>query len=187
MKKVNNVVPTTEDRAFEETIIKFINTVPTFLEYENDGFIPIQAAVPVMGTGAIEHVPFLSQQAIEHGIFKYYERSGFLIKNENEGSNLLMRVSASHLLDDCKLLRTIKTLREANLLQREYIKEYDMLFYASRNCSQLVFEYITDWCPEGLRTHRICTYTNLPFLSHALISGYSYCQFFIHIFYISQY
>jgi hypothetical protein len=67
--------------------------------------------------------------------------------------------------DDLLYLDVMKQLRESKLLLREDIRDYDILYWACDPYAPMRFEYLIDWCPEGLKTHR---HEGLP-LIHAII------------------
>jgi hypothetical protein len=50
-------------------------------------------------------------------------------------------------------------LRESNLLLKEDIEEYDLLYYACHLGAQLRFDYFVDWDAQGLNNHQ---YDGLP-------------------------
>ena len=56
-------------------------------------------------------------------------------------------------------------LRESNLLLKEDIQEYDLLYHACHPGAQLRFDYFVDWDAQGLKNHQ---YDGLPII-HALI------------------
>ena len=51
-------------------------------------------------------------------------------------------------------LDVMKQLRESKLLLKEDIQDHDLLFHACGSETPMRFEYLIDWCPEGLKTHQ---------------------------------
>jgi hypothetical protein len=69
---------------------------------------------------------------------------------------------------DTAYLNTMKELRQSNLLLKEDIQEYDLLYYACQPGAQLRFAYFIDWDAQGLKNHQ---HDGLPII-HALIKGW---------------
>jgi hypothetical protein len=65
-------------------------------------------------------------------------------------------------------LDVMKKLRESKLLLREDIQDYDLLYHARNPDPSMRFEFLADWCPEGLKTHQG---EGLPVI-HAIIDEY---------------
>ena len=65
-------------------------------------------------------------------------------------------------------LDVMKQLRESKLLLKEDIQDHDLLFHACGSETPMRFEYLIDWCPEGLKTHQC----NGHPLIHAIVDEY---------------
>ena len=76
-----------------------------------------------------------------------------------------MRNDINPVQTDTAYLNTIKELRESNLLLKEDIQEYDLLYYACKHGAQFRFDYFVDWDAEGLKNHQ---YGGMPII-HAVI------------------
>jgi hypothetical protein len=84
-----------------------------------------------------------------------------------------LALAGGHIDADPLYLDVMKKLKESKLLLREDIRDYDLLYWACRPASSMRFEYLIDWCPEGLKTHQCY---GLP-LIHAIIQ-YSSIEYF---------
>ena len=51
-------------------------------------------------------------------------------------------------------LDVMKKLKKSKLLLREDIQDYDLLYHARNPDPSMRFEFLADWCPEGLKTHK---------------------------------
>jgi hypothetical protein len=140
-----------EHQPDEDTLQKIIDTVPSSLSYLDNQYdcLPIESAV--MYKESVHYVPLLGKEGVKHNVDGDDARGGLL-----GNSNVLMdlackggRIDADPLYVD-----VMKKLRESNLLLREDIEDHDLLFFACRPDSSMRFEFLADWCPEGLKTHQ---------------------------------
>jgi hypothetical protein len=155
-----------DNRPDEDTLQKIIDNVPSSLSYEDDdGCLPIESAV--MYKEGVHYVPLLAKEGAKHNVDGDDARGGLL-----GGYNVLTRLASNggRIDVDPLYLDVMKKLRESKLLLREDIRDYHLLYCACGNPdSSMRFEFLADWCPEGLKTHQ---YDGLP-LIHAIIKYYS--------------
>ena len=164
----------------KETLHDLIAAVPLSMSYENkDGRLPIQSAV--LNTGSVGYVPLLAKEGITHQVGGNDNRGGFLVVRDLHGNGrknvlkLLAKLTNDTTLvaTDTAYLNTMMELRESNLLLKEDIQEYDLLYHACGPGAQLRFDYFVDWDAQGLKNHQ---YDGLPII-HALIKGWPIEQF----------
>jgi len=88
-------------------------------------------------------------------------RGGMLIGEPEYGHNILIELAKDGLYtDDVDIevarvhLDVLKKLRECDLLKKEDITQFDLLYYSCRSpiCRD-IFEYLADWCPEALKAN----------------------------------
>jgi hypothetical protein len=150
----------------EDTLLKIIDNVPSCLSYEDAyGNLPIISAV--VSEESVQYVPLLAKEGVKHNVGGDDARGGLLFGDENV-LDLLTCTGNCNETDDplYKLyLDGMKKLRKSKLLLREDIQDHDLLYLACDPYALMRFEYLADWCPEGLKTHQ---YHRLP-LIHAII------------------
>jgi hypothetical protein len=90
-----------------------------------------------------------------------------------------LALAGGHIDVDPLYLGVMKKLRESKLFLREDIRDYDLLYWACNPAeTPMRFEFLADWCPEGLKTHRIGVHPlGLPLIhakiEHCSIEGFS--------------
>jgi hypothetical protein len=148
----------------EDTLQKMINNVPSSLSYaDDDRGLPIRSAVVSME--GVHYVPLLAKEGVKHKVGGDDAR-GRLIGDNNVLILLLSYTDDTYDVgDDTSYLNAMKELRESNLFHKKDIKEHNLLYWACDPDHQMRFDYLADWCPEGLKTH---TYCGLPVI-HAII------------------
>jgi hypothetical protein len=67
---------------------------------------------------------------------------------------LLTCMGNSNETDDLVYLDGMKKLRKSKLFLREDIQDHDLLYLACETYALMRFEFLADWCPEGLKTHK---------------------------------
>ena len=167
-KYLHDIVKTKPDK---DTLQKMIAAVPLSLSYTNDeGQLPIQSAV--WGNRSVGYIPLLVKEGMTHQVGGHDNRGGLLVGDPraNGRKNVLqllaaMRDDTNPVPTDTAHLKTMMELRESNLLQKEDIQEYDLLYYACHPGAQLRFDYIIDWDAQGLKNLQ---HDGLPIV-HALI------------------
>jgi hypothetical protein len=150
-----------DEKPDEDTLQKIIDNVPSCLSYEDkDGYLPIISAV--RSNESIHYVPLLAKEGVKHNVGGDDARGG-LIGDFNLLEELANMGGNS---ESCVLyLDVMKKLRESKLLLKEDIQDHNLLYCACYPETPMRFEYIADWCPEGLKTHQ---FDGLP-LIHAII------------------
>jgi len=115
---------------------------------------------------SVHYVPLLAKEGVKHNVGGDDARGGLVLG----GHNVLHHLAyyGGHIDADPLYLDVMKKLRESKLLLREDIRDRNLLFFACKPASSISFEFLADWCPEGLKTYQ---YSGLP-LIHAIIQ---YC------------
>jgi hypothetical protein len=154
-----------EHQPNEDTLLKIIDNVPSSLSYEVDGWsLPINSALA--SKESVHYVPLLAKEGVKYNVNGDDARGGlFSWTNINIQNVLHGLVSGSD--DETPYLNAMKKLRESNLLRKNDIKEHDLLYRSCAPYQKKRFDFLADWCPEGLKTH---TYNRLP-LIHAVIES----------------
>jgi len=161
-KYLHNLHELGDKKPHEDTLQKIIDNVPSSLSYEDDeGCLPIFSAS--QSKESVQYVPLLAKEGVKHNVGGDDARGG-LLENDDVLTELAYMGYCSETADPL-YLDVMKKLRESKLLLREDIQDDDLLFFASNAETPMRFEYLIDWCPEGLKTHQ---YRGLP-LIHARI------------------
>jgi hypothetical protein len=151
-----------EHQPDEDTLQKIIDNVPSCLSHEDGiGFLPIHKAL--WSKKSVHYVPLLAKEGVKHNVGGDDARGG-LIGDHNVLTRLAL--AGGHIDEDLLYLDVMKKLRESKLLLREDIQDHHLLFYACNPETLMRFEFLADWCPEGLKTYQ---YDGLP-LIHAKIA-----------------
>jgi hypothetical protein len=165
-----------EHQPDEDTLLKIIDNVPSSLSYHDENWdIPIQTAC--WYKESVHYIPLLAKEGVKHNVVGDNARGGLLgDDNVLDDHNVLelLACQGSHIDADPLYLDVMKKLRESKLLLREDIRDHDLLYYACRPDSSMRFEYLIDWCSEGLKTYQCA---GLP-LIHAIIHEYSSIEHF---------
>ena len=150
----------------EDTLQNIIDNVPLSLSYINEyGDVPIYTTV--IYKESVGYVPLLAKEGVKHKVGGDNGRGGLLVSYRNR--NMLIYLVTVVVGDDDRYdvvyLNAMKKLRESNLLRKKDIKEHSLLMRACDHKTLMRFDFLADWCPEGLKTH---TYNRLPTI-HAFI------------------
>jgi hypothetical protein len=133
----------------EDTLQKIIDNVPSSLSHEDDdGWLPIRLAA--LYKESVHYVPLLAKEGVKHNVGGDDARGG-LLGDYNVLEDLAY--DGGHIDYDPLYLDIMKKLRESKLLLREDIRDHDLLYYACRPDSPMRFEFLADWCPEGMKTY----------------------------------
>ena len=134
------------------------------------GQLPIHSAV--WNSRSIGYIPLLAKEGITHQVGGHDNRGGLLVDDPRDNGrwNVLQLVvqlkrKTNPVPTDTACRNTMMELRESNLLLKEDIQEYDLLYYACHPGAQLRFDYFVDWDAQGLKNHQ---YDGLP-ITHAVI------------------
>jgi hypothetical protein len=157
----------------KETLQKMIAVVPKSLSHTNsEGQLPIQSAA--WSHSSVGYIPLLAKEGITHQVGGHDNRGGLLVADPRSyGVRNVLQLLATlergtnPVPHDKAYRNTMKELRESNLLLKEDIQEYALLYYACRPSSQLRFDYFADWDAQGLKNHQ---HNGLPIV-HAVIKG----------------
>jgi len=155
----------------KDTLQKMIAAVSLSLSHPNDeGQLPIQSAV--WGDHSVGYLPLLAKEEITHQVGGHDNRGGLLVgdPHDSDRRNVLQLLAAMWnytipVATDTAHLNTMKELRQSNLLRKEDVQEYDLLYHACRLRAQLSFAYFIDWDAQGLKNHQ---HDGVPII-HALI------------------
>jgi hypothetical protein len=162
----------------EDTLQKIIDTVPSSLSYEDiNDEIPIQNALWSMES--VHYVPLLAKEGVKHNVGGDDARGGLLLGGYNVLEDLADQ--GAGIDADPLYLDVMKKLRESKLLLREDIQDYHLLYHACNPKTPMRFEFLIDWCPEGLKTYQ---YRGLP-LIHATIQYRHLIEWFSSFFKIA--
>ena len=162
-----------EKKPDEDTLKKMISASPSSLSYENEiGDLPICTAALSMAT--VRYVPFLAKEGVKHKVGGDDGRGGLLVQGE-DGWNTFELLAIrflpigkrpEHVQMDKAYADVMKELKDASLLTKDDIKNYGLLYHTCNayNFKQR-FEFLCDWCPEGLKYHQY----NDHLIIHAII------------------
>jgi hypothetical protein len=159
----------------KETLQKMIAVVPLALSHTNKhGRLPIHSVV--WGRRSVGYVPLLAKEGITHQVGGHDNRGGLLVVDpyEYDKKNVLqllatLKRGTNPVAVDTAYLNTMKELRQSNLLLKEDIQEYDLLYScACHPGSQLRLDYFADWDSQGLKNHQ---YDGLPIIHALIIKG----------------
>jgi hypothetical protein len=152
----------------KDTLQKMISAVPLALSHtKGEGQLPIHSAV--WNVRSVGYVPLLAKEGITHQVGGDDNRGGLLVDDPclNGRWNVLQLLSRRVNNYGPVNTNTMMELRESNLLLKEDIQEYDLLYHACRPGNQLRFDYFVDWDAQGLKNHQ---HDGLPII-HAVIKG----------------
>jgi hypothetical protein len=156
----------------KEALQKMIAVVPLSLSRTNKhGQLPIHSAM--WGRRSVGYVPLLAKEGITHQVGGHDNRGGLLVGDRHDDDRNVLQLLAdlkrgtNPVAVDTAYLNTMTELRQSNLLLKEDIQEYGLLYYACQPGAQLRFDYFIDWDAEGLKNHQR---DGLPII-HALVKG----------------
>ena len=162
-----------EKKPDEDTLQTMISASPSSLNYKNNkAQLPIQLAIYNHHT--IPYIPLLAKEGVKHKVGGEGKRGGLLVIDpvNKDGFHTLqllvnLKYNDNPLRDqyDKACLDAMKELTEANLLIKDDIKNHHLLYHACRSQGSTRFDFLCDWCPEGMKDYQ---YKNLPII-HALI------------------
>ncbi len=158
----------------KETLQKMIAAVPLSLSHTNsEGQLPIQSAA--WSHSSVGYIPLLAKEGITHQVGGHDNRGGLLVgdPHDRDRDNVLQLLATfksdtNPVLNDTAHLHTMMELRQSNLLLKEDIQEYDLLYHACGPGAQLRFDYFVDWDAQGLKNHQ---YDGLPIIHALIIKG----------------
>ena len=171
-----------EKKPEEDTLEKIISASPSSLTYEDeDGSIPIYTAAD--NFKSVPYVPLLAKEGVEYNMGGKDGRGSLIVIDPRAtiGFNTFHSLANKHCSDnpwrdmyDKACVDVMKELKDANPLTKDDIKNHGLLYltFHSQGCKQQ-FEFLCDWCPEGLKGHR---YKNRPII-HAIIKDWSIGSF----------
>ena len=171
-----------EKKPDKDTLQKMISASPSRLDYKDDeAQLPIQSAM-CHGDSA-RYVPLLAKEGVEYNMGGKDGRGSLIVIDPRAtiGFNTFHSLANKHCSDnpwrdmyDKACVDVMKELKDANPLTKDDIKNHGLLYltFHSQGCKQQ-FEFLCDWCPEGLKGHR---YKNRPII-HAIIKDWSIGSF----------
>jgi hypothetical protein len=153
-----------EHQPDEDTLQKIIDNVPSSLSYKIEWYYYLPIYTAVHHDESVHYVPLLAKEGVKHKVGEDDARGGLL--GDLRINVLIKLVSYSGDDGDGTIyLNAMKELRESNLLRKKDIKEHSLLSWACQPETSMQFDFLADWCPEGLKTHKC---NKLP-LIHAII------------------
>jgi hypothetical protein len=157
-----------DENQSEDEIRTLVQCVPTSLSYEDeDGDLPIQNAVH--HSGGVPFIPMLIEEGMKHNVGGEEMRGGLLCESLVVEQSVLGMLSYD--TDDNSDVRgcldAIKRLREMGFIEKEDIKEYNLLWLSCEEGSSKRFNYFADWDPSvlKLRWHDISLLHSRAFVS----------------------
>ena len=165
-----------EKKPDEDTLQKMISASPSSLNYVNaKGHLPIHSALD--NCDSVRYAPLLAKEGVKLKVGGEAARGGLLaIHPASEyGGNTLECLGRCGYDDNPKrdqvdeaCVDVMKKLREVNLLTNEDVRDYNLLYYtAYSQGGKLRFNFLSDWCPEGLKDYQC---RGLPMI-HAIIKN----------------
>jgi hypothetical protein len=145
----------------KETLQKMVAVVPLALSHPNKkGQLPIHLAA--WGPRSVGYIPLLAKEGITHQVGGHDNRGGLLVGDprDNDRETVLqlltnLTIDTNPVPYDTACRNTMMELRESNLLLKEDIQEYDLLYYACHPGAQLRFDYFVDWDAQGLKNRQV--------------------------------
>ena len=144
-----------------ETLIELIEAAPESLSYQNKNqLFPIHSALEPSSINTLRYVPLLASEGMKYEVGGENGRGGLLLVHPIYGLNVLQILAIKRSLG----FEIIKELREIGLLQKQDVKEHNLLNVVS---SEDRLEYLLDFLSDrdGLKAHKV---NGLP-LIHAVI------------------
>jgi len=151
----------------EEEVKTLIDAFPSALsqirlyDYGSDDDEPIEL-LPIQAAGwnhdgrnCIPFIPLLAEEGRKLNVGGEGKRGGLILKDNPDGENVLQelaRIESS--ADDSTSLHVLKRLRESDLLKKEDIRQYDLLWYSCKSQAKERFEYFIYWDPEALKEYQ---------------------------------
>ena len=145
-----------DENQSEDEIRTLVQCVPTSLSYEDeDGDLPIQCAV--YHSGGVPFIPMLIEEGMKHNVGGEEMRGGLLYKSLIVSQSVLGMLSlisyGTDYNSDVRYLDVIKRLREMGFIEKEDIKEYNLLWDSCEEGCSKRFNYFADWDPSALKFH----------------------------------
>jgi hypothetical protein len=145
-----------DENQSEDEIRTLVQCVPTSLSYEDeDGDLPIQCAV--YHSGGVPFIPMLIEEGMKHNVGGEEMRGGLLYKSLIVSQSVLGMLSlisyGTDYNSDVRYLNVIKRLREMGFIEKEDIKEYNLLWDSCEEGCSKRFNYFADWDPSALKFH----------------------------------
>jgi hypothetical protein len=134
----------------EDDIRTLVQCVPKALSYvdEHGSFLIHNAFY----SGSVSFVPMLAEEGMKHNVGGEGTRGGLLREDPFCGQSVLESLSCNHTSNsDVPYLDVIKRLREMGFIEKEDIKEYNLLWDSCKESSSKRFNYFADWDPSALK------------------------------------
>jgi hypothetical protein len=105
--------------------------------------------------GGVSCIPILIEEGMKHNVGGEGMRGGLLSEDPVCGESLLKKISCIYDDNwDVCCLDVIKRLREMGFIEKEHIKEYNLLWESCKESSSKRFNYFADWDPSALKVQR---------------------------------
>ncbi len=137
----------------EDDIRTLVQCVPKALSYVDEhGSFLIHNAIY---SGSVSFVPMLAEEGMKHNVGGEGMRGGLLKESPVCGQSVLQMLSCNYNSNsDVGCLDAIKRLREKGFIEKEHIKEYNLLWKSCKESSSKRFNYFADWDPSALKVQR---------------------------------
>jgi hypothetical protein len=142
-----------ENKQNEDDIRTLVHCVPTALSYVDEyGSLPLHNAVYL---GGVSCIPMLIEEGMKHNVGGEGMRGGLLKESPVCGQSVLQMLSCNYNSNtDVGCLDAIKRHREKGFIEKEDIKEYNLLWKSCKESSSKRFNYFADWDPSALKVQR---------------------------------
>ena len=115
--------------------------------------LPIQAAAwNFGGRNAMPFIPLLAEEGETLNVGGEGQRGGLLVEDSN-GYNVLRFLAEAPDVDST-CVDVFNRLRQSDLLRKEDVRQYDLLFFSCNPASKVMFEYLVDSDPKALKEYR---------------------------------
>jgi len=146
-----------EDKDSEDEVKAVVKKFPSALSHLNaKGSLPIQSAVAY--SESVAFVPLLAEEGITLNVGGEGMRGGLLLvdpaSDDDETNVLQLLVCMTYdngTTADSRYLDVLIKLRESNLLRKEDIRQYDLLYRSFFPLAKARFEYLLDWDPHAVK------------------------------------
>ena len=166
------------DKHSEDEVKTLITQFPSALSHlhgyrlgdERIELLPIQGAMSLSrlngGRSSIPFIPLLAEERDKYDIGGEGQRGGLLAEDPRGGRTVLKNLAIINCCDSV-CLDVLKRLRQSNLLKKEDIRQYDLLWSSCIPEGTERFEYLVDWDPKALKE---CQYQGNPLLHRVIVA-----------------
>ena len=167
----------------EEDVRTLVQCSPKSLHYEDStGDLPIQRAAKSLQK--INFIPILALEGAKHNVGGEGMRGGLLRKSKTDNNlNTLQYLVSSYEnsgTDGEFSKNVLAKLRESNLLEKDDVRRYDLLWLSGTHAISSTFQFLVDWDPYAMKhrdnrgrtlLHRLAQDANFNFFLTKLETG----------------